>query len=108
MGRLVPVLVAFCVLACAGTDGARLYASGNRALDRGDVDAAIHDFELAAERLPEASEVHNHLGVAYARAGRTEGARRAFDRALELDCDNAAAQHNKARLARGAPETSHE
>jgi len=43
---------------------------------------------------PEASEVHNHLGLAYVRAGRDDHAEAAFRRAVELDCDNEAAEHN--------------
>jgi tetratricopeptide (TPR) repeat protein len=81
-------------LGCAALEGARLYQSGSHALDRGDTLAAIADLERAAERVPHASEIHNHLGIAYARAGRHEDALRAFERAADLDCDNAAAQAN--------------
>jgi Flp pilus assembly protein TadD len=87
--------------ACASTAalsaswrGARLYAAGTRALDRGDVAAAVVDLEAAATLVPQSSEVQNHLGLAYAAVGRPEDARRAFGHALELDCGNAAARHN--------------
>lgn len=90
-------------LACATFEGARLYQSGSAALDRGDTAQAIADLERAAERVPHASEVHNHLGIAYAQAGRHDHALRAFERAVELDCDNAAAQTNlRAARARTA------
>jgi len=94
-----PILVAVLLisLACSGCGslrGARLYSSGTRALDTGDPARAVADLEAAAALLPEASEVHNHLGLAYARAGRDEQAMAAFRRAVALDCDNRAAQHN--------------
>jgi Flp pilus assembly protein TadD len=79
---------------CATFRGARLYESGTRALERGDAAAAVADLEHATRLVPHASEIQNHLGLAYAGAGREEDALRAFRRALELDCDNAAAQEN--------------
>lgn len=78
--------------------GARHYAAGNRALDRGDTEVAIAEFSAAALRVPHASEIQNHLGLAYWQAGRTAQARGAFEAALSLDCENEAAQHNLARL----------
>lgn len=80
--------------ACATYRGARLYESGTRALDRGDAAAALADLERAAALVPEASEIQNHLGLAYAEAGRHGEALEAFRRAVALDCDNQAAQHN--------------
>ncbi len=79
---------------CAGFRGARLYHSGSAALDRGDTTRAISDLERAATLVPEASEVQNHLGLAYSLAGRSAEADRAFRRAVELDCSNTAAQEN--------------
>jgi Flp pilus assembly protein TadD len=81
---------------CAPLQGARLYRSGTDALDRGETAVAIADLERAAELVPEASEIQNHLGLAYQAAGRDADARHAFARAVELDCDNAAAQENLA------------
>jgi Flp pilus assembly protein TadD len=89
---LAAVLAA--TLGCAGYRGARLYQSGSVALDRGDTARAIGDLERAARLVPHASEVHNHLGLAYAQAGRDREALGAFERAVALDCDNAAAAHN--------------
>ena len=51
--------------------------------------------------MPHASEVQNHLGAAYAAEGRDAEALAAFERAVALDCDNAAAQQNL-RAARAA------
>jgi len=82
------------VLGCAGVRGARLYASGTDALDRGDGAQAVADLEHAAELLPDASPIHNNLGLAYVQVGRDAEARAAFERAVELDCSNDAARHN--------------
>jgi Flp pilus assembly protein TadD len=90
------------LVGCTSLQGARLYARGSEALERGDVPAAVADLERAAALVPEASEVHNHLGLAYARAGREGDALREFERALELDCDNEAARHNLAAAQRRA------
>lgn len=81
-------------LGCASWDGARLYARGSDALDAGRARQAVSDLEAAARLLPEASEVHNHLGLAYAETGREAEALAAFQRAVDLDCDNEAAKHN--------------
>jgi len=92
---------------CTSLEGAKLYARGSAAFERGELGAAIADLERAAALVPEASEVHNHLGLAYARAGREGEALREFERAVEIDCDNEAARHNLAaaerRAAREAP-----
>jgi Flp pilus assembly protein TadD len=113
MGATMPTLArvaAVIVLACSGCaslEGARLYRSGTQALDRGEPARAIADLERAAQLVPQASEVQNHLGLAYAAEGREADATRAFRRAVELDCDNAAAQQNlraaESRSARAAP-----
>jgi Flp pilus assembly protein TadD len=87
---------------CASLEGAKLYARGTDALERGELPAAIADLERAAVLVPEASEVHNHLGLAYARAGREGEALREFERAVEIDCDNEAARHNLAAAERRA------
>jgi len=84
----------FLVVGCASFRAARLYQSGTSALDRGDSGRAVVDLERAAELLPEASEVQNHLGLAYQAAGRERDAVLAFRRAVSLDCGNAAALEN--------------
>jgi len=85
---------------CASFTGVRLYGSGSQALERGDSERAIADLERAAELMPHASEVQNHLGLAYSSVGRQREATAAFRRALELDCDNAAARRNLAAAER--------
>ena len=79
---------------CATVRAAELYQSGTAALEEGQPARAIRDLERAADRLPEASEIQNHLGLAYEAAGREADALAAFRRAVELDCDNQPAQHN--------------
>jgi Flp pilus assembly protein TadD len=81
-------------LGCASLQGARLYESGTEALDRGDSEQAIVELERAADLVPQASEVQNHLGLAYQAAGREREAEAAFRRAVDLDCENEAAVVN--------------
>lgn len=97
-------LLALLLLGCTSLRGARLYASGTEALDNGDPQRAIVDLERAAGLAPNASEVQNHLGLAYAAAGREDDALHAFQRAVDLDCDNAAAGENL-RVAEGRART---
>jgi Tfp pilus assembly protein PilF len=82
------------VMGCSTFEGARLYRSGSRALERGDGARAVSDLERAAELVPDASEIHNHLGLAYAAEGRHDEMRREFRRAVDLDCTNESARHN--------------
>ena len=92
--RLLAAALCLALLGCAAIEGASLYREGTRALERGDAESAVRALERAAERVPEASEVQNHLGLAYLASGRRDDARRAFERALALDCNNDAARHN--------------
>ena len=81
-----------------GVRGARYYASGSEALRAGDTESALVDLRRAAELVPHASEIQNHLGLAYWAEGDLARARSAFDRALALDCDNVAAERNRRAL----------
>lgn len=100
VAALALALVLVSAPGCTSLVGARLYRSGSQALERGDAEQAIKDLERAAELVPQASEVRNHLGLAYASAGRQREAAAAFRRAVELDCDNAAARRNLAAAER--------
>ena len=93
-GFFVLGLLVLSLSGCASFQAAQFYQSGTRALDRGDTEDAIRDLEAAEALAPEASEIQNHLGLAYRDAGRLGEARSAFARAVELDCDNDAAQRN--------------
>jgi len=97
---LVPMLP---LIACESTPvrsirGARHYAEGSEALERGESTRAIAELERAAHFVPRASEIQNHLGLAYWAGGQVERARLAFEHAVDLDCDNRAAQRNLERL----------
>ncbi|MCR9095940.1 MAG: tetratricopeptide repeat protein [bacterium] len=81
--------------------GGRLYVTGTEALDRGDATAAVRALEEAAVLVPTASEIRNHLGLAYQATGDRDRARDAFEAAIDLDCDNMAARSNLARLDAG-------
>lgn len=83
-------------LGCASLEGYRHFDAGSAALDRGDAATAVRELEQAALLVPERSEVHNHLGIAYSAAGRPQDARLAFERAVALDCDNREAAANLA------------
>jgi len=92
--RVVAAALGASLLGCASIEGARLYSDGTDALERGDTEGAVRSLERAAERAPDASEVQNHLGIAYLASGRRDDALRAFERAVALDCNNVAAQRN--------------
>jgi Flp pilus assembly protein TadD len=96
---LVRVPLAIALLAaglagCAQVEASRLLRSGSAALDRGEPARAVAELERAAALAPQASAVQNHLGIAYERSGRPSDARRAYERAVELDCENEAARAN--------------
>lgn len=80
--------------------GARHYAAGTEALKQNDDRLAISELEEAAVLVPHASEIQNHLGIAYWSDGRPQMAQLAFERAIELDCDNDIARVNLERLMR--------
>ncbi|MBW2270933.1 MAG: tetratricopeptide repeat protein [Deltaproteobacteria bacterium] len=103
--RIVALLVVACSLTgCASFEAARFYRQGTRALDAGDTARAVADLERAAQLVPHGSEIQNHLGLAYAAAGRDDAALTAFRRAVEIDCENGAAQHNLEMARRRAEE----
>ena len=105
--RIAILLAALSLAGCASFRGARLYDSGTSALERGDSARAVADLEQAALLVPQASEVHNHLGLAYLQAERPDDALAAFRHAVALDCDNQAAQHNlRAAEARAGAEAA--
>ena len=84
---------------CATWEGARLFRSGTAALDAGDPARAIRDLEAAALLVPEASEVQNHLGLAYAAAGRDLDALAAYVTSLATPLPPVEAELVTGRLA---------
>ena len=94
MTRSIVALALLTLLGCSTLEGYRHFQAGTGALDRGDAADAVAELERAAAILPEQSEVFNHLGLAYAAAGRQSDALLAFERAVALDCDNHVAKAN--------------
>ena len=88
------VALVFLLSGCAGFRAAHLYRDGTRALDAGESDRAVDTLREAARLAPQASEIQNHLGLALAATGHPVEALAAFERALDLDCSNAAAARN--------------
>lgn len=99
---------------CASLKGVHAYRQGNQALERGEPAAAVVYLERAATLLPDQSEVHNDLGLALAQTDELDEAVREFERAVELDCDNRAAEANlmlaqqRLRRVAGRPATDEE
>ena len=91
---LTAILVGLLGLSCASWRAAQLYQKGTAALDVGEVQRAVTDLEQASRLAPAASEIRNHLGLAYLAAGDERAARDAFERAVALDCENGAARRN--------------
>jgi Flp pilus assembly protein TadD len=100
---LALAIAALPLAACASFEAARAFQRGTAALERGDAAAAVGELERAAVLEPRASAVHNHLGIAYEAAGRERDALRAYERAVELDCENRAAEHNLTALRARVP-----
>jgi lipoprotein NlpI len=94
-------VAAAALLGCQSFQAARHYDRGSAALEHGDVQQAISELEQARRLEPGRSEIENHLGLAYTAAGRPDAALAAFDRAVELDCTNDAAQQNLAAARAG-------
>ena len=94
------VLFALCalVVGCADLEARRSYRAGTEALDRGESQRAVAELERAAALAPEISAIQNHLGIAYEETGRTDDALLAYQRAVDLDCDNRAAESNLREL----------
>ncbi len=104
-GAILAFLVLFAGLGCQSAlastyRGARHYVVGTDALDRGEGARAITEGRTAARLIPHAAEIQNHLGLAYWSVGEVETARAAFERAIELDCDNRIARANLDRITR--------
>jgi len=74
--------------------GAGHFSAGTDALVAGQGARAVAELEQAAELVPGASEIRNHLGLAYLAEGRKREARAAFESAIALDCGNWAARQN--------------
>lgn len=74
------------------------YAHGLEALKSDQPGVAELDFRKAIELFPKYASAYNGLGVALRRQGNTEGARDAYNHALQLDPNNAPADRNLAAI----------
>ena len=91
---LILAFLALDIAGCASFRAARLYNEGTAALNLGDYEIAISRLDRAGQLAPRASEIQNHLGLAFASTGQHEKALSAFQRAVDLDCGNVAAAQN--------------
>jgi tetratricopeptide (TPR) repeat protein len=73
---------------------------GNHAARRGDWGTALRFFTRAEALEPGSDDVQSNLGGVYLALGQLEEAKARFDRALELNPQNAAALHNREILER--------
>lgn len=67
---------------------------GNRVAIQGLWREAIFRWERAAEIDPTYAEAYNNLGVGYEHEGQMDKARKAYEKALELDPNNTRIQQN--------------
>jgi tetratricopeptide (TPR) repeat protein len=74
--------------------GPRALLKGERLIREGKHEAAVAKLEEATRLLPQEARAWNYLGLAYHGAGRFSDAIRAYQRALALDHNLAAAQFN--------------
>jgi len=74
--------------------GPRALLQGERLLRDGKYAQAVQKLELAAQLLPKDARAWNHLGLAYHDAGRPGDAGKAYQQALALDRNLAAAHYN--------------
>jgi len=91
------------LLAGCSPSGERALIEGDRLLQSGKAAEAIPLLERAALDLPQNAPALNHLGLAYHATGKTNEARRAYLRALEIDRNRIEATYNLAitHLERG-------
>ncbi len=71
-----------------------------RAFEAGKVDTATQILKSSLDLYPESADLHAFLGMALLQSGDPEGAAGSFDKALELDPDNANATRGKVMLER--------
>jgi Flp pilus assembly protein TadD len=91
------------LLAGCSPSGERALIEGDRLFQSGKAAEAIPLLERAALDLPQNAPALNHLGLAYHATGKTNEARRAYLRALEIDRNRIEATYNLAitHLERG-------
>ena len=75
-------------------DAISLNISGDKYYERGEIQNAIHEFQLALRLDPQNGNVYNSLGVCYGELGDHAGALEAFGRALALNGSDYMAVYN--------------
>ena len=70
------------------------------AFGAGQPEVAIEILQASLKLFPDAADLHATLGLALMQSGDTAGAAQSFDKALELDPENASAQRGKTILER--------
>ncbi len=91
------------MLAGCNPSGERALVEGDRLLQLGKAGESLPLLERAVQDLPQNAPALNHLGLAYHATGKTNEARRAYLRALEVDRNRIEATYNLAitHLERG-------
>ncbi len=87
------VLAVVLLVGCA-PPGPRAIRDGERLIRQGRFEQAIVRLEKGVRLLPKNAQAWNYLGLAYHTAGRADEATRAYQQALVLDRDLAAARYN--------------
>ncbi len=76
----------------------RFVAEGNELLNKRDFAAAEEKYRQAVALSPEQEDLHYNLGIACARQGKVEEAKKHYEKALQLFPDYAEAQNNLGNL----------
>ena len=97
-GRRVLALVVVIASSGCGPPGPQSLLDGERLVRAGKYEEAIEKLKTAARLLPRNAQAWNHLGLAYHGAGQADNARKAYQEALKLDRDLAAARFNLGSL----------
>ena len=106
-GALSALALALLVVGCTPA-GTRALWNGKKSMDRGDLAAALPQFQRATTLLATNATAWNYFGVALQRAGRPEEAAAAYQTALRLDRGLVEAHFNLGGLAleQNQPETA--
>src|SRR6185436_11947695 len=91
---LAPVLLGLLFLAACQEPGPRALLQGEKLVNEGKYEEAVAKLKTATELLPANAQAWNHLGLALHRAGEFTPAVTAYQRALALDRNLAAARFN--------------
>src|SRR5215472_6805179 len=108
-----PATIVLLLLSCAGLAFSRQAQSDNELLREAAQSIQQREFGTAAELLrkvltsdPESSPAYNLLGICQAQTGQYEGARKFFEKAIELDPNFATARVNLGNLLLGMHENA--